>query len=274
MLRLCNREAVLMNDIPIVRSREYKMMLDHRLFADRKQAAARFWAEAAALAGQAEVKCVGEFDDQKSREIVFLDTPDLTINLNGLLFRQRRDVESDEAEYTLKCRSPDRYLAAGAQVQPAGARKTKVKLEEDIAAPFVVRFSHSGTTKGLGARPKNLKQATKLFPTLGRLRRDDNPCSPTLALQPVNALCAYERVLKGPVFQLHKVDAEVALILWTDGKRGRPLVAEFSFRYESKTEQFSAPTARMAMQLFDRLQRLDWFSPEGQTKTRYVYRAN
>ena len=135
-------------------------------------------------------------------------------------------------------------------------------------------FSHSGTANGPVAQPKNLKQATKLFPALGKLHRDDNPCSPTLVLQPVNALRAFERVLKGPSFRLHNVDAEVALILWTDGKSGRPLVAEFSYRYASETEQFSATTARVAMLLFERLQRLDWFVPDGQTKTRYVYGAN
>ena len=221
--------------------------------------------EVTALAEQTDVKCVGEFNKQKSRQIVFLDTPDLTINLNGLVFRQRRDIQSGEAEYTLKCRSPDRYVAAGAQVQPLGRRNAKIKLEEDIAAPFVVRFSHSGTAKGPVAQPKNLKQATKLFPALGKLHRDDNLCSPTLALRPVNAL-RLRAVLKGPSFRLHNVDAEVALILWTDGKRGRPLVAEFSYRYESEAEQFSATTARVAMLLFERLQRLDWFVPDGPTK--------
>jgi hypothetical protein len=52
----------------------------------------------------------GEFTKTKKREIVFLDTEDETIALNGLVFRQRHDVENGTTEYTLKCRSPDDTL--------------------------------------------------------------------------------------------------------------------------------------------------------------------
>ena len=104
--------------LPVI-SREYKVMLDHRMFADRKTAAANLCRELHACAKRLKgIECDGEFEKTKKREIVFLDTADETINLNRFVFRQRKDLEKDITEYTLKCRSPDRYVAAGADVGP------------------------------------------------------------------------------------------------------------------------------------------------------------
>jgi len=49
--------------------------------------------------------------------IVFLDTPDFTIRRNGVIFRRREADGSGELEYTLKCRSEDRYVADGIDVK-------------------------------------------------------------------------------------------------------------------------------------------------------------
>jgi hypothetical protein len=165
-----------------------------------------------------------------------------------------------------------RYVAAGADVGPK-KNVDEAKLEEDIGAPFLPRFSHSGTTEGPIEAPGFLGQASAMFAVLGRLRRDDEPCSPKLRLLAVNQLRAYERVLKGPKFRFGKTEAEVALILWSDGPEGRPLVGEFSFRYGHENEKYSAEDAKTAMQFFLEVQRLDWIAPEGRTKTQYAYRA-
>lgn len=84
---------------------------------------------------------------------------------------------------------------------------------------------------------------------------------------------AFERVLEGPVLRFNKTTAEIALILWSDGAEGRPLVAEFSFRYGHDDEDYPPKVARKAMELFDEIQRLDWCLPGGRTKTQYAYRA-
>jgi len=214
-----------------VSSREYKVLLDHRMFADRKQAAANLCRELHACAKRLKgIECDGEFQKTKKREIVFLDIRDEAINLNRFVFRQRRDLEEQKTEYTLKCRSPDRYVAAAAEVASAKVLKPQEKFEEDIAAPFVCRFSRSNTVTGPKQTPKNLQQAAKLFPALSKVKRDGRACSEKLELRPVSALKAFERVLSGPMLVLHNTRAEMALILWSDGAEGRPLVAEFSFR--------------------------------------------
>jgi len=83
----------------------------------------------------------------------------------------------------------------------------------------------------------------------------------------------FERVLKGPSFYFLNVKTEVALILWSEGEEGRTLVAEFSFRYGHEQEKYSVEVARLALRLFHELQRMDWFNPEGRTKTQYAYRG-
>ena len=184
-------------------SREYKIMMDHRLFVDRKSAMIEFLAEIKALGLQLGLKTADQVSKPKRREVVFLDTPDFSVYLNGLIFRQRTDLDLKLTEYTLKARSPDRYLAASANIQ-------------DISTPFQVRFSHSGKCAGPVDQPKTLGEASQMFPGLGDLRRDGQICSPDIRLKPVNAMTAFERVIKGPKITIGDAIAESAIIFWSN----------------------------------------------------------
>lgn len=256
----------------VVSRREYKVMLDHRLFADDQSAVEVFGHEAHRCAKRLKgIEWDGEFKPDKRRTIAFLDTKDNTIRLNRLLLRQRVDLKKDEAEYTLKCRSPDRYVAVGAKVEAGEGFEDDVKLEEDIGSPFVVRFSHSNTIAGPLDAPEVLGEAARIFPALGRLKRDGDICSEKLRLRCVNAIRVFERVLKGPLLRFDDTEAEVGLILWSDGDKGRPLVAEFSFRYAHPDEDYSPKAARKALEFFEEIQRLDWCLPGASTKTQFAY---
>lgn len=260
--------------MPKVTRREYKVMLEHRMFVERRTAAEAFCRELRACTARLDgVECDGHFEKAKQRQIVFLDTPDNTVLLNGFVFRQRISLSGNRGtEYTLKCRSPDRYVATGADIR-AGKGLTGVpKLEEDIGAPFVVRFSHSATVRQDERAPKTLDAAARLFPALGKLLRDGKGCPGKVRLWPLNGMRAYERVLTGPTLRFGKTSAEVALILWSDGPDGRPLCAEFSFRYADKNERYSTDDARLAMTFFADLQRMDWCLSGARTKTQYVYK--
>jgi hypothetical protein len=253
--------------------REYKVMLDQRMFVDRKEAVAEMCDDLRNIAKRLKkTEFDGKFEAADRRRLCFLDTPDETINLNRFVFRQRTE-QSGKTEYTLKCRSADRYVAAGAKLKAGEGYRDDAKFEEDISAPFQVRFSHSNTVAGAAKPPETLGQAAELFPILGKLQRDGRRCPAKLELRPVNSLEAFERVFKGPELKFDKVVAEVALILWSDRDDGRPLVAEFSFRYEDKDEKFHHKAARLAMDYFEELQLLDWCVPEGRTKTQFAYRA-
>jgi hypothetical protein len=270
-----------------VKSREYKVMVDSSLCADLEAALSSFRVETEELARSLGLGFTGKFDagDPKERSILFLDTPDFTVRQSGLLLRQRVKHNSGPTEYTLKCRTPDRYIAAGRDLSPGASLESKSKLEEDIGVPFVSRFSHS-TTVSLDADqelagknyPTELSTAARLFPGLLSLQHDNLTCAPETPLAPVRGLNIFEQVFNGPKLLFPQgrggstpVPAEVALILWSKGKKGRVLTAELSFRYEAQKEDFSADVAAGAKRFFEGLQSLDWTRPEAITKTQYMY---
>ncbi len=260
----------------LIESREYKVMLDHRAFFDRETAVSAFWAETAEFARSCGVSPEGELEETKQRSIVFLDTRNFTLNDNGFILRRRGKAGADKVEYTLKWRSDDRYVAAAADVRKGDVGSDEeLKFEEDIAAPFRSRYSRSNSIKVKADRqtPSTLGAAAKLFPALGTLQRDLLPCQPETPLLAVNNVHAFERVFAGPVLTFGQAKATVALIFWSDGDEGRPLVAEFSFRYAAAEEEFPAAVAESAMKFFQSIQRLDWCRPTAMTKTEYVYRT-
>jgi hypothetical protein len=270
-----------------VKSREYKVMVDTSLCVDVEAALSNIHDEIEDLAQSLGLRCTGKFDaeDPKERAIRFLDTPDFTVRQNGFLLRQRVKHPSGTTEYTLKCRTPDRYIAEGVALDQGVKPQPESKFEEDIGVPFVSRFSHSCTVS-LDAQaelagdhfPTRLAVAAELFPVLRALQRDGFTCAPETALTPVRGLIVFERVFNGPkiLFPQERgrpsaTPAEVALILWSRGRRGRILTAEFSFRYEAEKEAFSADVASAAKRFFENVQYLDWARPEATTKTQYMY---
>ena len=270
-----------------VTSREYKVIVDSALFADLDAALSDIVDDIGNLARSLDLECAGHFDatDPKERTILFLDTPDCTLRQNGLLLRQRVKRKSGTTEYTLKCRTEDRYVAAGRDLRPGPKLQHDFKFEEDIGVPFISRFSHSMTVsldehaKLAGKKyPETLAVAAKLFPGLLSIRRDRVPCPPETALAPVHALKVLERVFTGPTVHFpggrgrsSSMPASMALILWSKGKKGRILTAEFSFRYTDEKETFSLEVACAARRFFEGLQYQDWTRPEAITKTQYMY---
>jgi hypothetical protein len=270
-----------------VKSREYKVIVDSSLCVDLEAALSSIRNETEDLARSLCLRFSGKFDteDPKERTILFLDTPDFTVRQNGLLLRQRVKRKSGTTEYTLKCRTADRYIAEGRDLSPGLGLEPESKFEEDIGVPFVSRFSHS-TTIGLEAHqdlagehyPTLLSTAARLFPGLLALQRDGLPCAPETALMPVRGLNVFEQVFNGPKVHFPNgrgrsspTPADVALILWSKGKKGRVLTAELSFRYEAEKEAFPADVASGAKRFFEGLQSLDWTRPEAMTKTQYMY---
>jgi hypothetical protein len=223
--------------------------------------------------------------EPNERTIIFLDTPDCTLRENGLLFRQRVKRKSGKTEYTLKCRTEDRYIAAGKDLSAGPGLKHASKLEEDVGVPFVSRFSHSTTVElddddeFAGENfPEALSAAGRLFPSVRGVQHDRMRCLPETTLAPVNGLKVFERVFTGPVLHFFKgrdhrssKTGTMALILWSKGKKGRILTAEFSFRCEDENEAFSSKVASAARRFFEGLQRQDWTRPEALTKTQYMY---
>lgn len=251
--------------------RELKVLLDHRMFSDSDAALTELSSDLKGCAQRASASLQGRFEKTETRELTFLDTPDHTVLGNGFVFRRRR--EKERSEYTLKYRSLDRYIAAAADVGAGVGLAPDEKFEEDIGAPYVSRFSLSNTIKGPDDVPATVGDAARLFPVLGQLTRDSRNCPGDVVLLPVGTFTPFERVNTGPAFEIAGKQAEVAIILWSNGPSGRLHAAELSFRYKDKDEQFSGAVARTGMRLFEEIQRLDWCAPENRTKTQLAYRS-
>jgi len=96
-------------------------------------------------------------------------------------------------------------------------------------------------------------------------------------LELVRSFTAFELVAKGTSFQIRKdpeVLAECSLTIWyTDEHGEKPVVAEFSFKYEGDEDSYSAKMAQRAYNAFITIQdQLDeWLDPRPTTKTAFVY---
>lgn len=269
-----------------VSSREYKVMLDHKMFWSRTKAIRAFLQDLQHLIRQfdqppsrrrlaIQPDPEWKFDSCQKRIIRLLDTPDESIRMNRLIFRHRYDVDgAGHGSFTLKCRTEDRYMAEGKILHPAKSRKTdSAKFEEDIAAPFRSRFSHSVSIKDCsGDLPATLKDAGLLFPILGGLARHGIRCDGKTPLEVVRGLQIHERAYKGLTLKFGPyVKVSVALILWSHAWKSRSISAEFSFRYENQEEKYLPEAAELAFDFFAALQGLDWCLPGSTTKTQFAY---
>lgn len=261
----------------VVQSREYKLLIDHEKFRAAKSAVRTLADELDSTFEPLHWAVMkGKFDEAIRRRIIFHDTPDHTLRRQGYVLRERLD--EGLVELTLKCRSEDRYLAAGADVAAGSGLDARKKLEEDIAPPFRVRYSHSATVSlsEKSVSPASLGDAADFFPGLRALIIDGMPCNPATPLTPVNDLRLVESVWTGARIELmldgKRTKGTLAIILWQRINSDHPAVAELSFRIEVSNEKFNHDLAAQSRNVYAMLQRSDWALPQGMTKTEFVYR--
>jgi hypothetical protein len=262
-------------------SREYKVMLrPARFVGDEKalrHAANAFWRDFSQGISDVAVRTEGELGELKANRLVaFFDTPTQQLNAGAYLFRERRDLDDEGREITLKFRHPDRHVAADRRMDPRRGRDARTKFEEDIKPPFVSLYSFSTTLPVDGKKTFNqLKDVARLFPDVPD-RLENFPHDEQL--QRVGGFTARELVYGGAHVRMSrkpKTDAECALIVWYDhdGSQDKPCVVEFSFRYANKNEKYDGKMSRRAFETFNVLQNTleTWVDPKPRTKTAFVY---
>lgn len=258
-----------------ITSREYKLMLRHHRFSKIEPALDEFCASLSDIADKTGSRLIGSFDGLSERGIDFRDTPDRRLAKNGLVLRFRQRKKRDEI--TLKCRTPDRYIAADVPLSASRNFDSEQKFEEDISRPFVSRFSHSTTVQlPLGASTKystGLKALCRLFPGLRKIKSSAGDLS-SGKLESVSKIRPVERVHTGPLFRIGSEEMEIALILWHDFKSDAVLLAEFSYRYSAAREQFTGQVAQLAQDLFTMLQSSKWVAPNSKTKTQFMFEGS
>ncbi|MEZ4316446.1 MAG: hypothetical protein R3F61_03030 [Myxococcota bacterium] len=250
----------------VVGSREYKLLLDPVPFEqDEPWARSVIWGDLATLAQSADFEVEGDFTvASPEREVRFYDTPgSCELNARGFVFRER--VVDGERSVTIKFRSPDRYVSAAKPMETDGEGRTK--LEEDISAPFVSRFSHSTTMPISASKNLNaLNDPLRLVPGIAPYFADLDDSAP---LAVVGGTTFAETVFRDASIDLGPLEAEPALTLWRVD--GHVEVAELSFAIEADHEGFDERSSARALWLFEALQSHAWVSPDARTKTRTAY---
>jgi len=268
-----NREKVI--------SREYKLVLKAEKFLGQEKdllsKAQNFWKDCITTIDPSGTHTAGTFDKINGQwEIRFYDTSDLSLYHTNYIFRERRDLLSDEREVTLKFRHPDRYFSQDRDMLSRKIGSGELKFEEDIKAPFLQLYSFSSTQpvkNGLGFT--KLKPVLKLYPGL---KPQLNALGDNESLSVVNNLSVREMVITGSALILSEdpsVHAECALIVWYDANEpGKdPIIVEFSFRYRNKKEKYDRETTELAYSLFLSIQQgmKSWIDDKNPTKTGFVY---
>ena len=228
-----------------VKSREYKVMLSPMRFTgDEDQIitkAGKFWSAVKQTIQPFVKDIIGELDNVVHRRTIrFYDTRDFQLRSNDYVFRERRDLRTDEKEVTLKFRHPDRYISQGRNMDARKIKRGKTKFEEDIKPPFLKLYSFSTKQKLKDdTELKKLSDLVTLFPDF-RNKLDDYHKDEGIKV--VSNFTAHEIVISGAKFKIRnnpKLYSECALIVWynNESTKTSPEVVEFSFNYQNEKEK-------------------------------------
>jgi hypothetical protein len=278
-------------------SREYKLMLDPAKFGDAPAPTIeQLWTKvimdiiATALdrRNNGKPRHKKRFALGPERHVVFHDTKDGFLNVNGYLLRERTSLKDGRRELTVKFRSPDIFQAAQSWIGAAGG---KAEFEEDIAPLIRRTFTRSGEVRVAFARPptmrslfsksvtvridgdlaiESLRNVTALFPGFGGALRKAGLDKETFRAPLESGERIHELVFNGALVDLgDNVEAEFDVTLWYAEEAAELMIAELSFKYSTKKGAVAGAVARRAMILFQAMQETlgDWASPERETKT-------
>ena len=273
---LCLSMSVSAADVD-VGSREYKILLNTNSFTGNASTRAskvnNYWAELKSVIENSSIErdTSGNLSLEKSRTVSFYDVQGSCDLFNaGYIFRER--TENGNRQVTLKYRSPDRFIATKKDMDGTEPG-WESKFEEDIAVPFVSKYSFS--TKQEISNSKNLNKMDdpiRLYPGLLNENFDD-----TRYIEKVASLTVNEYVYKNATVDLGSLDAEFSLTLWYNESISTtaPIVAEISFKYEDTNESFSNKVVTRAKELFTAMQQnttlVNWNAQNSLTKTATIY---
>ncbi|GAA6134198.1 hypothetical protein NBRC116188_09870 [Oceaniserpentilla sp. 4NH20-0058] len=263
-----------------VGSREYKILLDPSAFTGNATTRATkvndYWNDLKNVIENDSIErnTSGNLSLEKTRTVAFFDVQgSCDLYNNNYTFRER--VENTDREVTLKFRSADRFIASKKDMDGTESG-WESKFEEDLATPFVSKYSYS-TKQEIGSS-KNLN---KLDDPIGLyLGLEDENLDDTLDIEKVSGLTVNEYVYRNASVDLGALDAEFSLTLWYNETvtTTLPIVAEISYKYEDTNEGFSNNVVTRAKELFTAMQTHssfnNWNAQNSLTKTATIYQYN
>lgn len=254
-------------------SKEFKMLLDPRVFKNVKDGASQLWDRVEGSAGETGVKVKkAKQDEVREQDIVFLDTPQHELVDRGYVLRLRDLPGTADDNLTLKFRSGESSKATAADVNSSRGYESKPKFEHDLVfgAKEASVYSRSNKVKLPEAAPTTLTSSANIFPILNELGLD-----PKSELVNVHGDEIHEeRYLLGEVKVDGSESAPAYLTLWYDDEHGKtPAIAEFSFGHSahSKKSGIDQKSEELMRHLKDHTQ--EWLVPDGTTKTGFAYKG-
>ncbi len=258
---------------PVLTGREYKLLLDPRKFAKRYAPGeeADFWqdrltgliASSLDATPSGKPRHSGQLEEDKQRNIHFLDTGEGLLATHGFCLRLRRTAaaEDGKSQVTLKFRSPDYFIASGLDL-PGSKPKVETKFEEDIAPLAVfagqpsIRSRYALSAMQKAAEPETLADLWARFPKLktalkqlgGGITSENQPL--------VSGPLISEITFSGAAVDFGGgIKANFALSLWNMGKSdGKPRAAEISFAVKLTEGTMPPILANRALRLFTSMQ--------------------
>lgn len=260
---------------PEVISREYKLMLKANLFQHNTEAinVGSFLDNAKTeIEAAIDKNVTGSESLEKIRDVKFYDTHGTCLlSDNGYSFRER--IENGNSEFTLKFRSPDRYISNFEDLS-ATSSQAKKKLEADIGisstSTFKVIYGHSNTVSDKRTI-KKIGDINSLFPGFEK----NYGFSEDIELKSIGNLFIREHVYTGREIKLGSFDAKISVTLWYDSvptNDQNPVLVEVSFKYKDNSAKYTKKVVNRAKESFDALRSLtNWIDINSKTKTKWVY---
>ncbi|NKN36126.1 hypothetical protein HFC70_07115 [Agrobacterium sp. a22-2] len=270
-------------------AREYKLLLDPARFQGKvsRNTANSFWNDQLKPVIDHRLdrrngdrsRAERQFDPAEERIVRFWDTPDCTLSMADLAFRQRVTVKdehetAERAQLTLKLRMPDFFVVASTRLT-GSSDKAETKFEEDIA-PLEIDIPDTGHSAVLLPARRSIRSRFSLstrqtvdwdqsshslgnlqsrFPTLGDVIAGSNQSfDPDVVL--IGGPIIREFVFEGARIRLSETITGVfSLTLWFfEAHDTRPDVAEISFKCAIEDGTMPGRAARRALALFIGLQ--------------------
>lgn len=265
----------MLSNLPVT-SREYKILLNSGKFTDMEAGIAGFCSEIRNVLNDLEGNFT-EYRETFRRMAWYLDTPKSELKKHNYILRIREEPDSNKRfKITLKYRHSDRYLSASKDL--TASMRFKHKFEEDILPPYISKFSHSASIKKNKLPDLNTAaDAVEIFHCLEELGLNGNS-----DLISPNGFTAFETTYWIGAFDFeNNGNINACLNFWhkSNKRKGVPLIAEFSFDYnsaevnENEPERYKLINVLKSYELFLRLQKMyPWISKSpSATKTHLAY---
>jgi len=273
---LVKNKHILTTALPVT-SREYKILLNSKKFHNIENGVEGFCSEFKKILDVLEGNFI-EYEETIKRKTWYLDTRKSELQKKSYVLRIRKEQGSNKKfKITLKFRDPDRYLSASKDI--TASKKYKHKFEEDILPPFTPQYSHSvSINKKISPPLRNINDAIRMFPCIGELNLDENS-----ELISPKKFIAFETTCWIGAFDFENNDGSIKACLnfWHNSakRNGIPLIAEFSFDYDSievnenEIEKFKLINISKSKELFLRMQKMSaWIDASpSKTKTQLAY---